>query len=123
MPSCLSPRALLAFDWPFDSATLFLLAAGLLILALGAGLQSWRWRMRHSLLFSDLRAAAAERRRVERALKRTQVFYHTLVETLPQMILCKDLEGRFTFANQKFCAELGTTLEEIKGKTDFDFFP
>ena len=39
------------------------------------------------------------------------------------MILCKDLEGRFTFANQKFCAELGTTLEEIKGKTDFDFFP
>ena len=39
------------------------------------------------------------------------------------MILCKDLEGRFTFANQKFCAELGTTLEKIKGKTDLDFFP
>ena len=39
------------------------------------------------------------------------------------MILCKDLEGRFTFANQKFCAELGHTLEEIKGKTDLDFFP
>ncbi len=46
-----------------------------------------------------------------------------MVETIPQMILCKDLEGRFTFANQKFCAELGRTLEEIKGKTDFDFFP
>ena len=39
------------------------------------------------------------------------------------MILCKDLDGRFTFANQKFCAELGTTLEKFKGKTDFDFFP
>ena len=39
------------------------------------------------------------------------------------MILCKDLEGRFTFANQKFCAELGHTLDEIKGKTDLDFFP
>ena len=39
------------------------------------------------------------------------------------MILCKDLEGRFTFANQKFCLELGHTLEEIKGKTDLDFFP
>src|SRR5262249_9971055 len=45
------------------------------------------------------------------------------VETIPQMILCKDLEGRFTFANQKFCDELGRTLEEIKGKTDLDFFP
>ena len=66
---------------------------------------------------------AAERRQAERALLQTEVFYHSLVETIPQMILCKDLEGRFTFANQKFCAELGTTLEEIKGKTDFDFFP
>jgi PAS domain S-box-containing protein len=53
----------------------------------------------------------------------TEVFYHSLVETIPQMILCKDLEGRFTFANQKFCAELGRTLDEIKGKTDLDFFP
>ena len=51
------------------------------------------------------------------------MFYHTLVETMPQMILCKDLEGRFTFANQKFCNELGTILDEIKGKTDLDFFP
>jgi two-component system, NtrC family, sensor kinase len=113
----------LAFDWPFDYPTLILLAAGLVTLAIGAGLQAWRWRMRHSLLFSDLRVAAAERRRVERALRRTQLFYHTLVETLPQMILCKDLEGRFTFANQKFCNELGSTLEEIKGKTDLDFYP
>ena len=79
--------------------------------------------MRHTLLFSDLRAAAAERRQAERALRQTEVFYHSLVETIPQMILCKDLDGRFTFANQKFCAELGTTLEEIMGKTDLDFFP
>ncbi len=79
--------------------------------------------MRHSLLSSDCEAVAAERRQAEQALLQTEVFYHSLVETIPQMILCKDLEGRFTFANQKFCAELGTTLEEIKGKTDFDFFP
>jgi PAS domain S-box-containing protein len=72
---------------------------------------------------AQLRAQVAERRRAERSLRQTEVFYHTLVETLPQMILCKDLEGRFTFANGRFCAELGTTLEEIKGKTDFDFFP
>ncbi|MFI5457964.1 MAG: ATP-binding protein [Isosphaerales bacterium] len=74
-------------------------------------------------LFAGLKAAAAERRRTERALRQTEVFYHSLVETIPQMILCKDLDGRFTFANQKFCAELGTTIESIKGKTDFDFFP
>jgi PAS domain S-box-containing protein len=59
----------------------------------------------------------------EGEIDQTEMFYHSLVETIPQMILCKDLEGRFTFANQKFCAELGRSLEEIKGKTDLDFFP
>jgi PAS domain S-box-containing protein len=62
-------------------------------------------------------------RRTERDLRQAEMFYHTLVETIPQMILCKDLEGRFTFANQKFCDELGCTPEGIKGKTDLDFFP
>ncbi|MHB1555855.1 MAG: sensor histidine kinase [Isosphaeraceae bacterium] len=99
--------------------------AGILLLAaaLGLMLRVLRWRALRRRRMAQLKAHAAERRRAERALKQTEVFYHTLVETLPQMILCKDLEGRFTFANGRFCAELGTTLEEIKGKTDFDFFP
>jgi two-component system NtrC family sensor kinase len=74
-------------------------------------------------LSSDFQAVAAERSQAELARVQTEVFYHSLVETIPQMILCKDMEGRFTFANRKFCAELGTTLENIKGKTDLDFFP
>ena len=75
----------------------------------------------HSNLSIDLEAVAAERRQKE--LRETEVFYHTLVETLPQHILRKDLDGRFTFANQRLCAELGRSLEEIRGKTDFDFWP
>jgi PAS domain S-box-containing protein len=96
----------------------------LLTLALvGLGAQAWWWRKRHSLLFTDFLAATDVQRRTERDLRQTEMFYHSLVETIPQMILCKDLEGRFTFANQKFCDELGCTPEEIKGKTDLDFFP
>jgi two-component system, NtrC family, sensor kinase len=72
---------------------------------------------------SQLKTRMEERLNAERALRQTEVFYHSLVETIPQMILCKDLDLRFTFANQKFCAELGRSLEEIQGKTDFDFFP
>ena len=79
--------------------------------------------MRHSRLSSDYLTIEAERSEAEQARVQTEVFYHSLVETIPQMILCKDLDGRFTFANDKFCAELGTTLENFKGKTDFDFFP
>jgi two-component system, NtrC family, sensor kinase len=93
------------------------------VIAALAAVRIGRWRSRQVNRFSQLRSQVAERRRDERALLQTEVFYHSLVETIPQMILCKDLEGRFTFANQKFCAELGTTLEAIKGKTDLDFFP
>src|SRR6185369_6373660 len=35
----------------------------------------------------------------------------------------KNLQERFTFANQQFCKTLGRSLAEILGKTDFDFFP
>lgn len=59
----------------------------------------------------------------EEALRHSQAFYHSLVENLPQNILRKDLEGRFTFGNKRFCAELGVTPEKLLGKTDFDFFP
>ncbi len=66
---------------------------------------------------------AIERKRVERALRDSEVFYQSLVENLPQYIYRKDLEGRFTFANRRFCVELGKTVQEILGHTDFDFFP
>jgi sigma-B regulation protein RsbU (phosphoserine phosphatase) len=49
--------------------------------------------------------------------------YHSLVETMPQNVFRKDLNGRFTFANQQYCRHYSATLEEILGKTDFDFFP
>jgi len=64
-----------------------------------------------------------QRRRAEEKVRHSEALYHSLVETLPQNILRKDLEERFTFANQQFCRVLGKKLEEIVGKTDFDFFP
>ena len=63
------------------------------------------------------------RRQAEEKLRNSEALYHSLVETLHQNILRKDLEGHFTFANQHFCKILGRPLEEIVGKTDFDFFP
>jgi len=63
------------------------------------------------------------RRQAEENVRNSEALYHSLVETLPQNIFRKDLEGRFTFGNQQFCRVLGRTLEEIVGRTDFDFFP
>src|SRR5262249_10557778 len=49
--------------------------------------------------------------------------YHSLVESLPLHVFRKDLVGRFTFGNHLFCQAVGKSLEEILGRTDFDFFP
>ncbi|MBN9692409.1 MAG: PAS domain S-box protein [Verrucomicrobia bacterium] len=62
-------------------------------------------------------------RRIEEALRHSEAFYQTLVESLPQNILRKDLNGRFTFVNRRFAATLGRPVEEIIGRTDFDLFP
>jgi sigma-B regulation protein RsbU (phosphoserine phosphatase) len=64
-----------------------------------------------------------QRRQAEEKVHASEALYHSLVETLPQNILRKDLQGRFTFANQQFCKILGRPLEDIVGKTDYDFFP
>jgi sigma-B regulation protein RsbU (phosphoserine phosphatase) len=64
-----------------------------------------------------------QQRLAEEKLRHSEALYHSLVETLPQNIFRKDLDYRFTFANRQFCRTLGRSLDEIVGKTDFDFFP
>ena len=64
-----------------------------------------------------------QRRQAEENLRNSEALYHSLVETLHQNILRKDLDGRFTFGNQQFCKSMGRPLADIVGKTDFDFFP
>jgi PAS domain S-box-containing protein len=61
--------------------------------------------------------------RAAEALRQSEMFYHALVESLPQSILRKDAEGRFTFANRRFCETMGRSPDEIRNRTDNDFFP
>ncbi|MGH9761366.1 MAG: PAS domain S-box protein, partial [Blastocatellia bacterium] len=64
-----------------------------------------------------------ERKVAEDALRDSRGFYESLVESLPQSVFRKDIEGRFTFANQRMCSLLGMPLADIAGRTDFDFYP
>jgi PAS domain S-box-containing protein len=61
-----------------------------------------------------------ERKRTEEALRQSETLFHSLLEALPQNIFSKDLEGRFTYANQRYCKMHGKSLAEIIGKTDYD---
>ncbi len=66
---------------------------------------------------------AVQRFRFETALRDSEALYQSLVESLPQNILRKDLHGRFTFGNRLFCNILKIDPKDLLGKTDFDFFP
>jgi PAS domain S-box-containing protein len=64
-----------------------------------------------------------ERKEAESALRHSEALYHSLVESLPIGVFRKDLQGRFTFGNKRFCDGLGRPIDQILGKTDHDFFP
>ena len=71
----------------------------------------------------QLKQEIAERERFEQEVKNSHALYSSLVENLPVHVLRKDLDGRFTFGNQSFCELVGKPLEELLGKTDYDFYP
>ncbi|MFW6352771.1 MAG: PAS domain-containing protein [Verrucomicrobiota bacterium] len=58
----------------------------------------------------------------EERLRRENDELRRLFDRLPQFVYLKDLEGRFRIANAALAAHLGTTPEDIIGRTDADFF-
>ena len=50
-----------------------------------------------------------EKEETEKALRDSELLYHSLVETIPQNIVRKNREGIFIFANQQFC-QTGITI-------------
>jgi PAS domain S-box-containing protein len=47
----------------------------------------------------------------------------TVIDTIPDIIFYKDLEGVYRGGNRAWSSLVGRPLEEIIGKTDFDLFP
>ena len=62
-------------------------------------------------------------RLAEEEIRDSAALYHSLVENLPQYVFRKDVSGRFTFVNERFCSFLGKPAEQILGKTVFDLMP
>ncbi len=62
------------------------------------------------------------RLRVQRKYEESQAIYDSLVESLPINVFRKDKEGKIVFANSRYCKDLGLELDDVIGKSDFDFF-
>lgn len=60
---------------------------------------------------------------LQEKLRNTETLHDSLVNTLPFFIYRKDLDGKFIFANERFCKHLALSSEKIIGRTDMDLYP
>ncbi|HTL60040.1 MAG TPA: response regulator [Nitrospira sp.] len=96
---------------------------GLQLLQAGAQDYLVKGELTASLLRRSLRYAA-ERKRAEVELRRSEVFLESIVENIPHMIFVKDAgELRFVRFNRAGEELLGHTRQNLIGKSDYELFP
>ncbi|MBN1143033.1 MAG: PAS domain S-box protein [Bacteroidales bacterium] len=100
---------------PIWATTLFRMLMVLLV----AGILSY-------VFYSILKKYRLEKLKVEKdaqeSLQDERKQLRTLIDCMPDLIFIKDRESRFTVANKKVAQVMGTTPENLIGKTDFDFY-
>jgi len=64
-----------------------------------------------------------ERKQAEEALWESNKLKQLLMESFPNKIFFKDTSSVYTFCNSYYASDLGISPEEIRGKTDYDFYP
>jgi len=64
-----------------------------------------------------------ERKRAEEALRDSERKHRTLLENLPQKIFFKDRNSVYLSCNENYARDLKIHSDEIRGQTDYDFFP
>ena len=90
--------------------SLVIIAAGILVFTVIS------WLKKYKLEKSELEKKAQESIFDERNQLRT------LIDNMPDVIYIKDRQSRFIAGNKKVAAVMGTTLKNLIGKTDFDFY-
>ena len=71
----------------------------------------------------QLQSEVAAHSRVAETLLVSEAFLNSLVESVPMSVFRKDAQGRFIFANRRYCELHNKPLADIMGKTDFDLYP
>jgi PAS domain S-box-containing protein len=62
-------------------------------------------------------------KRIEEALRKSENKHRTLLNNIPQKIFYKDVNSVYVLCNESYAEDLKIESHEIKGKTDYDFYP
>jgi PAS domain S-box-containing protein len=65
----------------------------------------------------------SEQQRAEADLRESELRFRTLVDNLPVRVFIKNRESVYTACNPSYAADLHLRPEDIRGKTDFGFYP
>lgn len=60
---------------------------------------------------------------IKKGYKPDSKLLSSLIHSLPLNVFAKDREGRFIFANDFYCKNVGKTYKEVIGKNDFEIHP
>ncbi|MCX5712523.1 MAG: PAS domain-containing protein [Candidatus Omnitrophica bacterium] len=71
----------------------------------------------------DLNDEIVEHKKTEESLRLSEGRYRFLIESLPQSIFLKSRSCVYISCNDNFARDVGIRLQDVAGKTDFDFFP
>ena len=63
------------------------------------------------------------RKKNEEALQESEEKYRNLLRNIPQKIFYKDLNSVYVLCNDSYASDLNIQPDEIRGKTDYDFYP
>jgi len=70
-----------------------------------------------------LKTTLNELKHREKEARESELKYKTLLENLPQKIFLKDINSVYISSNELYARDLKIESHEIKGKTDYDFYP
>ncbi len=112
---------------PFFYETVWFWCAAAIVLGLGVfaifRLRTAALRRRNVELERRIAERTAELAKSNETIRASEYLYHSLVESLPQIIARRDAEGRYTYVNAAFAEMVGRPVERIIGQTDSEIVP
>ncbi len=81
------------------------------------------WSVDGRRFFTAIMRDITERREAEHRLQQSSLLLETMIESIPDPVFVKDVDGRYLLVNEKSCRFFAIERGKVLGARDWDFFP